>query len=83
MTKDILSIHKALVEKEVTPSELVEECIERIGKDQCNSFEATRFDEARKEAKKITEIGEDEVLKGIPYLAKDNYSTKGTETSAS
>ena len=83
MTEDILTIHEALVQGKVTPSDLVEECIERINKDTCNSFEAKRFDEARKEAKKITSVKEDEVLKGIPYLAKDNYSTKGTETTAS
>lgn len=83
MTKNIGELHEALVKKEVTPLELVESCIEEIGKDTCNSFEATRFDEARKEASKIKEVKEDEYLKGIPYLAKDNYSTKGTETTAS
>lgn len=83
MNKSITEIHQALVRKQVTSSELVEECIEAIKNDSCNSFEATAFDEARKQAKKITEVKEDEILKGIPYLCKDNYSTKGIETTAS
>ncbi len=83
MNKSIVEIHKALVNKKVTASELVEECIEEIKKDSCNCFEATAFEEARKQAKKITEVKEDEILKGIPYLCKDNYSTKGIETTAS
>ena len=81
--KSISELHELLVEKKVTPLELVEDCIQGIQEDKCNAFEATNFDKAREEAKKITDIGEDEILKGIPYLAKDNYSTKGVETSAS
>ncbi len=79
----ISELHKALVNKEVTPLELVEDCIQGVLEDDCNSFEATCFDEARKEASSITEVTEDEYLKGIPFLAKDNYSTKGVETTAS
>lgn len=83
MNKSISELHEALVKKEVTASQLVEECIELVQKDRCNSFEATAFEEARKQASKIVEVKEDEYLKGIPYLAKDNYSTKGIETTAS
>lgn len=83
MNKTIGELHEALVKKEVTSSELVEECIEGIKKDECNAFEATCFEEARKAAKKITEVKEEDYLLGIPYLCKDNYSTKGVETSAS
>ena len=83
MNKTISELHEALVKKEVTPLELVEEAISLVEKDDCNAFEATCFDKAREEAKKITDIKEDEYLKGIPYLCKDNYSTKGVETAAS
>lgn len=83
MNKSIQELHKALVNKEVTASELVEDAIDGVLHDKCNSFEATCFDKARKEAQKITEVKEEEVLKGIPYFAKDNYSTKGMETTAS
>lgn len=83
MSKSITELHSLLVEKKVSASDLVEECIKAIKKDYCNSFEATCFDKAREEASKISEVKEDEILKGIPYLAKDNYSTKGVETTAS
>ncbi len=83
MNKNIHELHDMLVKKEVTASQLTEECIKACQMDRCNSFEATAFEEARKEAGKITEVKPDEILKGIPYLAKDNYSTKGVETTAS
>ena len=81
--KSILELHKLLVEKKITSLELVEACIENVKNDKCNSFEATAFEQARIEASKITEVKEDEILKGIPFIAKDNYSTKGVETTAS
>ena len=83
MNKTIGELHQLLVEGKVTASELVEDCIQGVLNDSCNSFEATCFEEARKEARKIKEVKEDEYLKGIPYLSKDNYSTKGVETTAS
>lgn len=83
MSKSLHELHQALVNGEVTSSQLVEECIQAVKDDRCNSFEALNFEEARKEAAKITKVEENEFLKGIPYLAKDNYSTKGVETTAS
>lgn len=83
MNKPISELHDELVRKNVTPLELVEDCIQGIENDTCNCFEATAFDEARKEAAKIDEVQPEEYLKGIPFLAKDNFSTKGIETTAS
>lgn len=82
-SKSIVSLHKKLVKKEITALDLVKEAIENCKHDPCNSLEATCYDEALKKASKITDVKEDEILKGIPYLAKDNYSTKGLETTAS
>ncbi len=83
MNKPISALHDLLVKGKVTPLDLVEDCIRGIEKDRCNSFEATCFDKARAEAKRITQVKEEEYLKGIPFLAKDNFSTKGVETTAS
>lgn len=83
MNKSIHELHSMLVNKEVTATDLVLDCIDGIKNDKCNSFEALNFENALKEASKITSVEEDEILKGIPYLAKDNYSTKGVETTAS
>jgi aspartyl-tRNA(Asn)/glutamyl-tRNA(Gln) amidotransferase subunit A len=83
MNKPISELHELLVKKEITPVDLVNDCIAGVKSDDCNCFEALNFDGALKEAGKITEIKEEEYLKGIPYFAKDNYSTKGIETTAS
>ncbi|MFA6625156.1 MAG: amidase family protein, partial [Bacilli bacterium] len=83
MNKPISELHQMLVDKKIKPIDLVEDCISGIENDSCNCFEAKAFDESRKEALKIKEVKPDEYLKGIPYLVKDNYSTKGVETTAS
>lgn len=83
LSYSIEKIHKMLVSKKITSLDLVNECIEKIKNDKCNCFEATCFDKALSQAKKIDCVKENEYLKGIPYLCKDNYSTKGVETSAS
>jgi aspartyl-tRNA(Asn)/glutamyl-tRNA(Gln) amidotransferase subunit A len=72
MNKSIHELHDMLVKGEVSATQLVEECIELAETDKCNSFEAMCFEDARKEASKITKVEEDEFLKGIPYFAKDN-----------
>ena len=83
INKSIGEMHSLLVQGKITALDLVNEAIEAIKADKCNSFEATCFESAIKEAKKIKTVGEDEYLKGIPFLAKDNFSTKGIETTAS
>ena len=79
----VAEIHSALVEKKVTALELVKTCIDRIKNDKNNSYEATNFDEALKLASSIDDVQPEEFFKGIPYVAKDNYSTKDIETTAS
>lgn len=80
---DILSLHEALVEKKTTPLELCKEAIRRAKENNCNAFEKILEEEALKEAEQLVEPEKDNVLWGIPYLAKDNFSTKGIETTAS
>ena len=79
----IAEIHQALVDKKVTSLELVKECISRIKSDANNAYEATNFEVALESASKIDVVESNEILKGIPYVAKDNYSTKDLETTAS
>lgn len=83
LDKTIREIHEALVSGEVTSVDLVNEAIERIDRDDCNSYEAKAYENALEKARSIEKVGEDDYLLGIPYLAKDNYSTKGIETTAS
>lgn len=71
MDKSIEEIHEALKSGKVTSEDLVKESLEKAHKhqDEYNSF-VTIIDDA-----KATEVT-DEMLSGIPYGIKDNYSTK-------
>ena len=78
MDKSIEEIHEALVKKEVTVKELINESLEKSHKlqSECNAF-VTILDDA--EEKEVT----DNLLSGIPYGIKDNYSTKGILSTGS
>ena len=79
----IAEIHRALLEKKVTPLELTKEALERAKANKENAFETICEKEALEFAATLTEPEEDNLLWGIPYVAKDNFSTKGIETTAS
>ena len=80
MNKGIIDIHNALVNKEVTVEDLIEESLEmsKIVQRDCNAF-VTILD---KEKIKKSEVS-DKLLSGIPYGVKDNYSTKGILSTGS
>ena len=81
----IYEIHKALVNKEVTPLELTKEALRRAKENKDNAFELILEEDALKLAEELskTDVPEDKIMYGIPYVAKDNFSTKGYETTAS
>src|SRR5574344_1823833 len=74
----IEEIHKALKDGKVTSKELTKEALKRAHDFQkdLNCF-VTICDDVKEE--EIT----DNILSGIPYAAKDNFSTKGILTTAS
>ena len=76
-------LHQALVDKKVTPVELAKEALSRAHDDQNNAFECLCDDEALAFASRLGEPEKDNPLWGIPYFAKDNFSTKGIATTAS
>lgn len=78
MSKTIREIHDALIKKEVTSEELVKESLQKSHEvqDKCNAF-VTILDDA-----KGVEVN-DNLLSGIPYGIKDNYSTKGILSTGS
>lgn len=78
MNKSIEEIHEALIKGEVTSRELIDESLEKSRKlkDECNAF-VTIMDDAKE-----VEVT-DELLSGIPYGIKDNYSTKGILSTGS
>ena len=78
MDKSIEELHDLLVKGEVTSDELVKESLELSHEvqDKCNAF-VTILDDAK--GGEVT----DNLLSGIPYGVKDNYSTKGILTTGS
>lgn len=83
LDKTIHEIHLSLVKKETTPLELAREAIARARASKDNAFELIDEEEALSFAASLTEPEEDNPLWGIPFVAKDNFSTKGLETTAS
>lgn len=85
LSKNIFEIHQALVNKEVTPLDLVKEALEKIKKDTNNAFEYVYEKEAIKLATELSkqEVEVDNPLWGIPFAIKDNFSTKDIPTTAS
>ncbi|MBQ7136590.1 MAG: Asp-tRNA(Asn)/Glu-tRNA(Gln) amidotransferase subunit GatA [Bacilli bacterium] len=78
MNKSIKEIHEDLINGKVTSDELVKEALEKSHElqEKCNAF-VTILDDA--EGVEVT----DNLLSGIPYGVKDNYSTKGILTTGS
>ena len=78
MDKSIEELHELLVKGKVTSDELVKESLEKSHEiqDKCNAF-VTILDDAK--GVDVT----DNLLSGIPYGVKDNYSTKGILSTGS
>ena len=78
-------IHEALVEKKVTPLDLTKEAIKRAKENKDNAFEMIIEEDALKKAEELSKlpVPKDNYFFGVPYVAKDNFSTKGYETTAS
>ena len=83
MDKDLLYIHKALLNNEVTPLELAKEAIELAKKDDNNAFEYIYENEYLEQINNLNESKIGNLLYGIPVVIKDNFATKGIKTTAS
>lgn len=78
----LVEIHDALVKGLVTPLELTQEALKRLEENKDNCVEAVNKEKALEKASQLT-TPTDSLFWGIPYVAKDNFSTKGIETTAS
>lgn len=81
----IKEIHEALLEGKTTPLELTKEALRRAKENKDNAFEMIIEEDAINKATELSKlpVPKDNYFFGIPYVAKDNYSTKGYETTAS
>lgn len=76
-------LHALLVAKKVTPLELAQEVLALAKKDSNNAFEYIMEKEALDFAASLTEPEENNPLWGIPFVIKDNFSTKDVPTTGS
>lgn len=79
----IREIHEALLDKKVSIIDLTKEALARAKTDTNNAFECILEKEALEKATKLNDtiIPKDNFFYGIPYVAKDNFSTKDIETT--
>ena len=81
--KSISELHELLVAKKVTPLDLAKAAIEAAKNDKNNAFEYIMEEEALAFASELKEPETNNLLWGIPFVIKDNMSTKGVPTTAS
>ena len=81
--KSILELHELLVSKKVTPLDLAKDAIEAAKKDNNNAFEYIMEKEAIEIASNLGEVEANNPLWGIPFVIKDNMSTKDIPTTGS
>ena len=79
----IEELHELLVTKKVTPLEITKEALELAKKDTNNAFEYIMEEEAIQIASELKEPEVNNPLWGIPFVIKDNMSTKDVPTTAS
>ena len=79
----ITELHSLLFSGEITPLELIELAIKKAKEDTNNAFEYILEKEAIEAAKNIDSNKKDNLLWGIPFVLKDNFSTKNIPTTAS
>ncbi len=84
MNLSIEELHNLIKNKEVKPSTLVKEALDKAKELQepYNAF-VTILEEALEKAKELDFKEPTGMLFGIPYAAKDNYSTKGVLSTGS
>ena len=77
----IKEIHELLVEKKITPLDLVDEALERIEENKDLNAFITINDKVREEASALGEVEPDNIFFGIPIAVKDNIVTKDMRTT--
>jgi aspartyl-tRNA(Asn)/glutamyl-tRNA(Gln) amidotransferase subunit A len=79
----ILELHNALLSGEITPRELLDQTIAAAKADNNNAFEYIMEKEAYEALEALDSKDKNNILWGIPFVIKDNFSTKDVPTTAS
>ena len=77
----IKEIHELLVDKKITPLDLVDEALSRIEENKDLNAFITINDKVREEAENLGEVDSDNLFFGIPIAVKDNIVTKDLRTT--
>ena len=79
----IQEIHEALLSGKVTPLELAKEAIARAKADTNNAFEFISEKEAFEAINELNNKDKNNIMWGIPFVIKDNFSTKDIPSTGS
>ena len=79
----LLDLHKALVAGEVKPEDLFKSAIALAKANDCNAFEYITGKEGFEALKELNKKDKSNIMWGIPFVIKDNFSTKDILTTAS
>ena len=79
----IVELHQALLSGKVTPLVLAKEAIKRAKEDNNNAFEYICEKEALEAVESLDKKDKNNIMWGIPFVIKDNFSTKDIPTTGS
>ena len=83
MNLSIEELHNLILEGKVSPLELTKEAIALARADNNNAFECICDEYALEKVKELDPAKKNNLLYGIPFVIKDNFSTKNIPTTAS
>lgn len=79
----ILELHNALLAGTITPKDLLDQTLAAAKADDNNAFEYIMEKEAYEALATLNEKDKNNLFWGIPFVIKDNFSTKDVPTTAS
>lgn len=79
----LVELHEALVKGEISPLELTKEVLKSAKEDKNNAFEYICEKEALEAVENLSKKDKNSIMWGIPFVIKDNFSTKDIPTTAS
>ena len=79
----LLQLHQALVKGEIDPLKLTKEVLKNARADTNNAFEYISEKEALEAVNELKNKDNNNIMWGIPFIIKDNFSTKDIPTTGS
>ena len=79
----LLQLHEALLKGEIDPLELTKEVLKNAKADTNNAFEYISEKEALEAVNELKNKDKNNIMWGIPFVIKDNFSTKDIPTTGS